>query len=278
MTETVARYVRDMPEDEYFAHPALSQSQLKRILDSPKHFRYATRRDSKEFDMGHAIHARVLGTGMPVREIPAEILGSNGAANTTKAREFIKEARAEGAVPLKASDVETVKRAADAVLTHPNAKRYLDLAGDSEVSLFGADPVTGVALRGRLDRVVGTQIIDLKSMADISDRGLSKSVASYCYDMQGALYRMLLSQVTGEPSEPVVLIATEKDHPYDVRVVTLSGRWVDGGEAKLRRALDLYDRCSTADEWPGIDDGDVMELPVPGWYEYGDVFAGDVFA
>jgi hypothetical protein len=59
----------DMPDADYRAVPALSYSGAKDLMRSPALFAHRLmhpRPDSTEFDVGHATHALLLGTGQPV--------------------------------------------------------------------------------------------------------------------------------------------------------------------------------------------------------------------
>ncbi len=272
MTPTTDKslYVLDMPEEDYHSQSALSASGMKVLLKSPKHFQQArrVRVEKAEFDVGHAVHARILGVGMPVAQIPAHLLSADGGVRSNAAKEWVAEARAAGQIPLKPAVYERVVQASDAVLMHPKARRLLELPGDSEVSMFATDPLTGVRLRGRADRIAGAQILDVKSMVDITTRSLLRVVNDYGYDLQAEAYRFLYELVKGEVAEPVVLICTEKEPPYDVRVVRLGDDWIDGGWRKLRRAIEIYAACVEAGSWPGIDDvdGEIEELAAPSWY------------
>lgn len=263
-------FVLDMPEEEYHSHSALSASGMKVLLKSPAAFVQSrrVRVEKAEFDVGHAVHARVLGLGAPVVEIPDGLLASNGAASTKASKEFIAKARADGQVPLKSAVYAQVVAGAESVLANPKARRLLEREGHSEVSMFATDPETGVRLRGRADRVAGSQILDVKTTVDVSLHKLSAVVNSYGYDCQAETYRFLFELCTGEVAEPVVLIFMEKEPPYDVRVVRLGDLWIEGGWAKMRRAVRRFAECSASGVWPGIDaeDGPVGELEPPGWY------------
>lgn len=263
------RFVQHMDEDEYHAHPALSASGMKVLLRSPKHFRMsrAVNKPRPEFDIGHAIHARVLGVGLPLVEIPASKLASNGALSTKAAKEFVETARAEGKVPLKPITYAEIIRASDAVLANAKAKQLLERPGFTEVSLFADDPVTGVHLRGRLDRLAGDPI-DVKSTADVRTRKITNAIVDFGYDVQAAVYRMLVELVTGEKPGPMHLIFVEKEPPYEVRVVRLGDPvWQEAGEMKMRAAIDLFAWCTEQDAWPGDDEdgGPIQDLPAPAW-------------
>lgn len=260
----------NMPEEEYHAHHALSASGMKQILRSPLHYRNsrAMNRPKKEFDLGHAAHSIVLGKGMPIAHIPDSMLASNGYASTKEAKAFIAEARAEGKVPLKSEPYTNIVRAAEAVLRNPKARDLLERDGYSEASLFATDPVTGVHLRGRIDRLAGTTLIDLKSTNDVRTRKLQAVVTDFSYDVSAEVYRLLLALVLGIESEPMHLIFFEKEPPYEVRVVRLGEEWQEGGHRKMRAAIDLFAWCSEQGVWPGDDEdgGPVLDLEAPGYY------------
>lgn len=266
------RFEMAMPEDEYHAHPALSASGMKVLLRSPKHFRLA-RTEQQEpktvFDIGHAVHTRVLGTGLPIVEIPARLLsGVNMAIQSNDAKDWVAKARTDGKVPLKPADYLKVIKGSDAVLTNDKAKRVLEAAPYREVSLFAKDEATGVQQRGRID-ALGDLLGDVKTIEDASTRKVTTAVVDLGYDVSAAVYRELVRLVLGYDPGPMHLIFVEKKPPYDVRVVRLAGGWEVTGEAKMRAALDLFAWCSEQGVWPGDDEdgGEIRDLPVPVWYE-----------
>jgi hypothetical protein len=259
-----------VPEEWYHGRPEVSSSRLKVMLRSPKAFRAALaapRVEKAEFDVGHAVHARVLGVGAPVALIPEEVLASNGALSTKAAKEWVEAARAEGKVPLKQREYDLVVRGSDAVLMHPKARQILEPEGFSEVSLFGADPEFGVSLRGRVDRLSGLQLADVKTTPSLAVQKLRSVVDDYGYDLQSEMYRFLFELVFGEVPEPTVLIFMEKEAPYDVRVVRLGEDWIEGGWHKFREALRRFAECSASGVWPGVDEvGEIEELVPAPWY------------
>lgn len=271
-TVVSGQFLQDLPEEEYHAHHALSSSGMKMLLRSPKHFKMSRdeeRAPNPAFDVGHAVHARVLGVGLPLVMIPRSILASNGAVSTKEAKQFVADARAEGKVPLKPSTYFEILHAADAVLFNSKAKELLERPGFTEVSLFAQDPVTGVQLRGRLDRLADVPI-DLKSTTDVRHRKITNAIVDFGYDLQAFVYRYLVELVTGEKAPPMHFIFVEKEAPHEVRVVRLADEaWAIGGEVKMRAAIDLFAWCTERSVWPGDDEdgGPIQDLPVPAWYE-----------
>jgi hypothetical protein len=251
-----------MPDLDYHASPGLSSTGMKWLLRSPKHYRQAMdhRVEKAAFDLGHCVHAKVLGVGMGVVVIPENLLASNGAASTTAAKEFIAQSRAAGLVPVKADIFAKVAAITEAVLANPKAAALLSLPGDVEVSLFADDPDTGVHLRGRIDKL-GTfpdgrlVNIDLKTTTDVRRRKIVRAIEDFGYDVQSETYRHLLRLATGKEIAPTRLIFVETEAPHEVRVVQLAHPdWIDGGLHKMRRAIDIFARCIATDTWPGDDD------------------------
>jgi len=254
--------VRGMDEQTYHAAPGLSATGMKWLLRSPKHYRQNVdhRVETAAFDLGHAVHAKVLGVGMGVVVIPDEVLSKSGSTGTDAARAFIAEARAEGLVPVKADVIDQVDAIAEAVLANPKAASLLTLPGQAEVSIFAKDPESGVPLRGRLDwlatladgRLVN---VDLKSTTDVRRHKIVRTIEDFGYDIQSETYRHLMRLEIGANVAPTHLIFVETDPPHEVRVVQLAHEdWIAGGARKMRRAINIYALCDAMDAWPGDDD------------------------
>lgn len=275
------RFVPDMPEDEYHAHPALSASGMKDLLRSPKYFRMqrSMHKAKKEFDEGHAIHRKVLGVGAPIKEIPDRLLsGEYRSISSKEAKAFKADAEAEGFTVLKPAQFAKITRAAESVLAHPKARRLLEAAPFREASVFATDPESGVALRSRVD-ALGDLLVDLKSAADVRDRAIERAVVDYGYYLSAATYRHVLELVLGEDPGPMHLIFIEKDEPYEVAVRVLDEpEWHAYGTQKMREAIDLFASCKEFGVWPGADDedGPVQSLAFPTWLR-GRLTEGDGF-
>lgn len=260
----------DIEEETYHADDAFSQSQAKVLLESPARYRW--QRDhpkppSNAFDEGHAAHAKVLGVGLEVAVIPDEILAANGAISTTAAKEFVKEARERGAVPIKADVAARVDAMAEAILAHPQARRLLELPGPVEASMWWQDEGSGVHCRARVDKLAetpdGPLNVDIKSTADASLRGFTKSCVNFGYHIQGAAYDDAVRHLTGGEA-PTVLIAVEKDAPHLVAVFEFTPADLDLGLQRWRDACHLLAKCREDDHWPGFPDF-VQTITLPPW-------------
>lgn len=249
-----------MPEDVYHADPvpetSLSNSGAKLLLDCPARFRHAQQhpKTSKAFDEGTAAHAKVLGVGAEVVEIPDGILASNGATSTTAAKTFIAEARAAGQVPLKSDVVARIDAMAAKLLEHPTAAALLR-TGEPETSLFDRDPDTHVMLRARLDwrtrlRSGRPAIVDYKTSDSADPQQFGRIAARFGYHGQDPWYRELADRLFDEP-HAFVFVVQEKTAPFLVSVCELDDAARAAGAARNRRARQLYVECMTSGVWPG---------------------------
>lgn len=271
--------VMGLGEEIYHSHSALSSTEARLILESPAKYRYAKDnppfiQPSKKFDVGTAVHSKVLGTGYEAVVIPTEVLASNGAISTKEAKAFVEQARADGKIPLKAEEFEPIDKQAEAVLAHPAASQLFAQPATAEVSVFATDVESGVNVRGRFDFLpndftLGAPsrvAVDLKTARDASPRGFTKSIAEYGYDVQRAWYLDALKTITGEDAE-LVFVAVEKEPPYLVGVYQLPTIWVEMGRTKARRARQIFAESTTTGVWAGYSDG-VELLSPPTWLIY----------
>lgn len=263
---TYTGLVADLDEREYHAHGALSQSQLKTLLDCPARFAYERehgRPHRAAFDMGHAIHTAILGEGGETVVIDADDY------RTKAAREARDAAHADGKVPLLAGEAAKVTAIKDAVMAHPAARVVLEAPGPVEQSMFWTDPDTGVALRGRVDKVAtladgaSHALVDVKSTTSAAPGRFARSVWDFGYHIQRACYLAGWEAITGEACE-FVFVAVEKDAPHLTAVYTLDDVAAHAGHRDYRAALDLYVECSESGVWPGYSD-EIQTLTSPRW-------------
>ena len=254
-------------EEAYHSDPhSLSHSGAKTILKAPALFRHGQLHPvfKKEFDFGHAAHAKVLGAGAEIRAIPDDILASNGATSTKEAKSFIAKARADGAVPLKAVDVGRVDEMADKLSEHTLAMELLS-DGRPEVSGYAEDPDTGITLRCRFDWLGRTILTDYKSATSADPQQFRRKAAEFGYHQQAPWY-LDLAAVLGHPAEAFAFIVQAKEPPYLVTVVELVDRAVDRGRELNRRAIDTYAACLAAGTWPGyIPNTTYASVDIPTW-------------
>lgn len=255
-----------MPDAEYRAAPAISQSALKTILDCPARYVWekANPVTKAAYDFGHVVHGMVLGVGGTVARLDFPDRRTNAYKDAYAA------AREAGEIPLLRDDYDRAKACADAVTNHPLAGPMITREGQSEVAMFWADPDTGTACKGLADRVTVTPdgthwLIDLKtSGATVDPDAFGSSVAKYGYHVQAAYYTDGYEAATGERPR-FVFVAVEKTHPHLVTVAELDDEAIESGRARYKDALDIYNRCVATGTWPGYTDQIAALITLPPW-------------
>lgn len=261
----------DLPEQEYHAHESLSATGAKKILELPALYKHEildgnkTHKDA--FDLGSAVHAKVLGTGWGVKEIKHDSFRSKAAQQERD------NARAEGLIPMLTKDLKPIEAMAEAVMAKPIARALFELEGTPETSLFGE--ADGVRVRCRYDYYPKDHaaVVDLKTTAgSASPRGFAKAAAQFKYHVQEAHYDTTHEAVTGT-SRRMVFVVVETKAPYLVGVYQLDRDFLEAGRVEARKARDVYKRCTESGFWPGYaDDITLLEMPSWAFWEHNEDF------
>ena len=254
--------VANMPQETYFATPAISASGLKDVARSPAHYRYGRRKESRAMDIGTAIHTAIL---EPER---FEFEFIELSVDDRRKKEA-KDAEAEYGREriLTATEAANIRGMQQAVRAHSRARMQLDVEGWRELSVFAQDPETGANVRCRPDLLTGNGILlDLKKVRDARDLPMQRAVADYGYDLAAAFYCDVLAWATGHQVSAYALLTVEEEPPHGVRLLVLDDAWIERGRRLYRQALDAYAQCIEAGEWPGYADM-ISVLPAPRWVE-----------
>lgn len=259
--------VYGLDETIYHRLPGLSSTGAKKILKSPAHLKHYLEQPQEtkaEFDLGSAVHSKVLGVGAQIAIYPDgtgperfvfegeekdNVLASNGAISTKAAKAFEVEKREQGLIPVKRVTGRVVNIMVESVLANPVIKALLE-TGNPEVSMFATDPDTQVALRGRLDWL-GARIVDLKTTAgDASEEDFAKQVFRLGYDVQFAHYEHLYHLITGD-TLPYLFAVVESNAPYLTGVHMLGNDEVLMARRRAKEARERYARCRDTGVWGG---------------------------
>lgn len=275
----VAPGVYDVPESAYHSDPApspsLSSTIAKMLLaKTPLHAWLACPRlnpdweplNKKTFDIGRAAHREVLGRGVDWVEIPADMLASNGAASTKAAKEFIENARANGQTPIKADEGQAVLDISAKV------RMRLEMMGielrpeRSEMAAFAEiDSVWCRCLVDNAPANARAPLYDLKTTTDANPDKIARAIMDYGYDVQAQHYREVWKAATGE-DRPFRFIFVEKDPPYEVCVIELTGADLDMAQRRISRARAIFRDCLAANDWPGYP-LQVVQVKLPEFYQ-----------
>lgn len=269
--------IHQLTDDEYFgaelAAATLSSTGARMLLapGGPARFRHqadaGTVEVKREYDVGHAVHTLVLGSGPEVVLFPGT--GKNPEAwQKEDDKAAVAALRKAGKVPLRPADHAAALAMAAAVKAHPVAAK-LFARGLPERTLIWRDLATGVLCRAKADWLRPDGIVDLKTAADASPDALTKAVHNHGYAVQAPFYlrgfRALDVDRAIGPPPFFAFVAVEKEPPYLVHVTQLSERALAWGDRKVGEALEIYRDCTAAGQWPGYPLDEITEIDLPGW-------------
>lgn len=268
------KVVDGLPADAYHAdRTSISSSGLRALLapGCPAQFKYDRdhpQAPKKEFDLGNAVHAEVLGEGHDIVEID----GFND-YKKADARAIRDAAYAAGKVPLLPKEKAQVDGMAKAVREHPLAgPLFAPGTGIPERSIYWTDPATGVRCRVRPDwlkQLPGTTLcVDLKTIKDAAPDTVSRAIRDHNYHQQDPLYIDGIEAAGLAPEGcRFIFVFVSKIAPYLITVRELVDQDRDIGRARNQRALRVYAECERTGIWPDWT-GSVTEIPqigMPSW-------------
>lgn len=282
-----------MPDAEYRAIPAVSQSALKTLSTrTPAGLlweREHPRKQSEAMALGSAVDCYLLEPDRFADLYEAPEPGDKSWPNATcpvcqasprqpcqtKAKVEAKRCCAGrrelhdsgGKTVLTWEQWQQVQGMVASVRSHRQARTLLDLT-KHQVSLVWLDQKTGLLCKGRLDLAWAGQLLgDLKTcrqgMAAASR--WPKHAWDLGYAVQVAFYHDGWMALTGEDL-PWFWLCVESAAPYLVAVHRAAEAWVIRGRDAYRSALDTYAECLASGVWPGYDcDDDPAPVSPPTW-------------
>ncbi|WP_306317303.1 MULTISPECIES: PD-(D/E)XK nuclease-like domain-containing protein [unclassified Streptomyces] len=265
--------VDGLPADEYHAdRTSISSSGLRALLKPgcPAQFKYDREHPvapKREFDLGNAVHAEVLGEGHDIVEI-TEFSDYKKA----DARALRDEAYAAGKVPLLPKEKAQVDAMAEAIRSHPVAgPLFAPGTGVAERSIYWTDPATGVRCRVRPDWLKQlpelTLCVDLKTIRDAAPDTISRAIRDHNYHQQDPFYIDGIYAALKPETVRFIFVFVSKQAPYLITVRELHDQDRDIGRARNEKALRIYADCVANDHWPDWT-GPITEIPqigMPTW-------------
>ena len=257
-----------MPEEIYRQAPGISQSILKEIRRSPKHFDFYRRckpEPTPAMIFGTAFHAYLLEENL-FKQTVAIWTGEDKRGNAWK--DF--KAANEGKFILSRDDLKAFEYMRQSI--HENMKAVKLLQGQREVSFFWQDSDTAVLCKGRAD-ILSTKgyIVDVKTTENASQVGrgnFEMKARALGYDIQAAMYTDGL-RACGQETKGVVFIAVETKPPHCHAIYVLSPEDIEIGRRTYKELLATYRACEETGTWPGYAT-DVNVLSLPRFVQGGD--------
>lgn len=189
----------DMSDEEYFASPALDQSQLKKFNANPAQWGFERLNGSRPpmpaMRFGTAFHAYLLGTA-DVVSLSEAFDDPDMSFRCNAAKEWREEQETMGNIVVSDADKELLDRMkSNFVADRPDMYEILQ-AGVKEQAIFWTDKKTGLELKAKPDLIpIGTDyIVDLKTASSASPERFHREAIDYGYHVQALFYRMAVAQ------------------------------------------------------------------------------------
>lgn len=254
----------NMPEAEYFAIEAASNSGLKKIMRSPAHFRYPPpeRGDKRNLEIGKAIHMALLEPG---RFDAHYLVAESDDRKSAFYKGLAKDVGGDRVLTrIEHANISGMRRSAYA---NRRFAKLMQMSGRNELSVTATDPETGAPVKCRFDRKGdGMWALDVKKCQDARQNEFMRTITAYGYHMQVAFYTDVWFWATGEKmnaSGAFPLVAIEEDSPHGCILHDLDDVAVMVGRAQYREALNTYARCLEKGEWPAYEDESTINSVSP---------------
>lgn len=276
---------------EYRRAPGLNQSSLKKILDSPAHYKAALKNKlipTAAMKIGTALHSLVLdgekafdslyfdrkkeGKDLTVAEMK-EALDKKG----VKFKNSAKKAELEALLypdgkPIDRRTGLSEEEFADVQGMAKSLRRLQWYAGTdaeyikrNEVSIYLEH--LGVPFKARLDSILIDEgiVLDLKTTDSAEPELFTKKVIGLGYDFQLAAYTVAAEQAFGKPFR-FLFAAVERRAPYTVAIYEADEAMQAEGRRKFDEAIRIYKECEASGNWPGKEIT-IGSLSYPSWYK-----------
>lgn len=271
----------DMPFDQYHAVNAVSNSAMKLLARSPWHYKNRVPvTPTKPMVRGslahcaqlepHAMAERyvVVPEDAPSKPSITQLNAKKPSDETIATIKWWSDfGRANASRQIiSANDYATVGAQLAAIDAVPELARYFS-SGFGEISLFWIDRLTRVYCKARLDwmqpqadgRIV---ILDLKTAADDTPNGFSRSVATMGYHRQQAHYTAGAVETLGAEVAEFIFPVVSSTPPILATPYRLDADTVLQGFDEVGELLQLYADCMRTGVWPAYTaDERVIGLP-----------------
>ena len=254
----------------YRREEGINQSSLKKILESPAHYKAALdfkMMPTPAMEMGTAAHCLILDgqeafdaqyckkpddiklTTKEGKEWKAsigrkKILGTGGKDDPWNAVQGMAESLRQ-IEWYSGTDAEYIKR--------------------NEVSIYF--DWFDVRCKARLDSVLVNEgiVLDLKTTDTVDPELFAKKVVGLGYDFQAAYYVKAAEEAYGKPFR-FIFAAVERRAPYSVDLFEVSDEMLQEGTRKCEAALRRLKRCQKNEDWSNRAPV-INTLRYPGWYK-----------
>lgn len=268
-----AKVFKDLSSEQYHGERNhTSSSQLVRMLQTPAHYQHHLQcvgeEESDLMKLGTAVHCALL----EPKTFPNRYVLAPRKYNRTLKVDKAEIALLEAAYPNKTlvtpSEAEMLRKAVNGIRQHRLAASLLSGAGESELSIFWRDALTGLDLKVRIDRFahfgVGNTMVEVKTTDNASPWHFSRKVIDMDYDMRAVMYTDGIEQVYGLQAQ-IVWLVIERETGF-VTTYKPSPEMIRRGKKRYEEARLALAKAKALNQWPSYQSGDeIEEIELPRW-------------
>ena len=236
VNEHILDLLRD--DNEYYGGVGknyLSNSDIGILLENPKEFR-KPREDNKAFAEGRYFHQSIL----EPEKIKDVVFIDLPTRNNKEYKDFCKENNLPFCLLKK--EIDDVKNLVKII--NGNIAFFEEIYKDgNQYEIPAIAEIKGMMWKGKADIVTDEHVIDLKTTSDIQK--FKWNAKKYNYDSQCYIYQILFGK-------PLVFYVIDKVTGI-LAIFKPTEEFVRGGELKVERAVDMYQRYFSENPTDSID-------------------------
>lgn len=271
--ETGNQVIKNLPFDDYLKIPAVSNSLLKKVNQSPAHSQIPTLQ-TPDMLKGSLIDTAII---EPESFEQQYIVSPTTDKRKTEYKDFIQQLEESGnhQTVISQDDYDLAINCAKQVQANPDLSAMLKRS-IKQVSMVWQDTEFQELCKGRPDWIDEQDWIDvsnengrmwdLKSARSCYPPFFTKEIYERCYHMQAAWY--LDGYNACRPDQPPIqqfsILAIEKMRPYGYRIFNLSPDLIAAGRSLYLANFNRLMSCRIHDEWPSYDTTPI-EVERPKW-------------
>ena len=275
-----------VPEEDYHAKDACSQSGLKLFDKCPAAYKWRAEHDDEPtsaMKKGAATHALILEPDIykekyvTADQCEAE---TNAGNRCSRGGKYLQDGKwkctthadkdadnDEGRMILSAKEHEECGYMRKSIWEHPAASKLLSMEAYTELTCLWIDEDTGLLCKSRIDRYIPSMrlAIDVKTTRDASpdERGFAREIANRKMYWQAAFYPAGLHE-NGVATDRWIWIAVENSPPYVAATYEADPVDIDAGWTELRPVMEKFAEAKESGVYPGYSER-VEKISMPYW-------------
>lgn len=267
------RIIKDLHFDDYWSHPAVSSSTLKKFLKLPtpahvKHEIENPKDDSDALILGRLLHCLLL---EPQNLDAYFVIEREKLWDKTKLKknggskedwDALKADADTRLLPIVPHDLWQKAQAMAKNIEDVDTWAHVSKFGVKELSVF--TEIKGQPVKARFDLLYGGNIFDIKSSRHmLTDQNIRNVIHDEKYHLSAAMY-LDVGKAAGVPVDRFVWVFVESFAPYLCRIIEAPPEMIEAGRKAYLHCLSKY-KTASAGFWPGYD-RDPSFIETPNWY------------